>query len=77
MITIKEIIKDCGGVVSVAYRLNISHSTVVAWKVKGIPSNYWEKIIKFSKGKYDINDLFFASKSAKNKATQLLGAKIA
>ena len=65
-ITIKDIIKSCGGVVSVAFKFNISHSTVVAWKYNGIPARYWERLIKISKGEFDINDMFFANKNMKS-----------
>lgn len=61
--TIESIIKSLGGELLVAHLCAVHQNSVSYWiKTSQIPIIYWELIIKASKHKITVNDLYLASK---------------
>lgn len=61
-ITVDDIVKLCGGTMELAHTLQLNYNTILAWKrKKDIPKRYWAALIKLTKDKVDLEDLYFAS----------------
>lgn len=70
--TINEILEVCGGRTEVSYRLGRLHTfTVDRWILRGIPSKYWDPLMRLAKKRgVEISaDQFWAAnkKALKNK----------
>lgn len=56
MVTVDSVIDSLGGTKAVALALDVSPSTVSVWRVRGIPSAHWLKLVRLAgeRGKPDV-----------------------
>lgn len=60
---IKQLIKKCGGDIEVSYAFKIHPNAVGFWKKRGIPFQYWDKLMQM--GGVKLQDIYNANKKTR------------